>query len=81
MYENSINAQQLRILFEISKMSSNIMRMILTKKNAIEIAYQREMKSKQIQNFERFDRYSKLYTENYSTNYFSKFQNAQSSRN
>ena len=45
------------------------------KKNAIEIAYQREMKfnQKQIQNFERFDRYSKSYFENYSTNYFFKF--------
>ena len=32
MYENSINASQLKILFEISKMSSNIMRMISTKK-------------------------------------------------
>ena len=53
----------------------------INKKNAIEIAYQREMKSKQIQNFERFDRYSKSYIENYSTNYFFKFQNIQSLRN
>ena len=53
----------------------------INKKNAIEIAYQREMKSKQIQNSERFDRYSESYFENYSTNYFSRFQDAQSSRN
>ena len=53
------------------------------KKNVIEIAYQREMKSiqKQIQNFERFNRYSKSYSENYSTIYFFRFQNDQSSRN
>ena len=53
------------------------------KKNAIEIAYQREMKSnqKQIQNFERFERYSKSYIENYSTNYFFKSQSSQLSRN
>ena len=53
------------------------------KNNAIEIAFQREMKfnQKQIQNSERFDRYSKSYSESYSTNYFFKFQDSQSSRN
>ena len=53
----------------------------INKKNAIEIAYQREVKSKQIQNSERFDRYSEPYSENYSTNYFSRLQDAQPSRN
>ena len=53
------------------------------KKNAIEIAYQREVKSnqKQIQNSERFERYSKSYIESYSTNYFFKSQDSQFSRN
>ena len=53
----------------------------INKKNAIEIAYQREVKSKQIQNSERFDRYSESYSEDYSTNYSFRSQDAQPSRN
>ena len=53
------------------------------KKNEKKIVFQREMKSiqKQIQNFERFDRYSESYFENYFINYFFRLQNNQSSRN
>ena len=51
------------------------------RKNEKKAIYQREMKSSQKQNFERFERYSKSYIESYSTNYFSKSQNAQPSRN
>ena len=53
------------------------------KKNEKKIVFQREMKStqKQIQNFERFDRYSESYFENYFTNYFFRLQSSQSSRN
>ena len=55
----------------------------INKENSIEIAYQCEVKStqKQIQNSERFDRYSESYFESYSTNYLFRLQDSQSTRN
>ena len=75
--QNTNSDEFIRDLEEIANYWSNKTRNNDDKKTI----YQREVKSNQKQNFERFERYSKSYIENYSTNYFFRFQDAQSSRN